>query len=117
MKTLQWHNVLSLAVKQAGKWAVYVRNRLDNTPEDNKVWDDIRKAFEDMYGSSRTKENNFSSDVDQAMLSMLLNGLVLFDTEDEMWKFYSVFERTLVDSSAVYACAFSPDGECLTENT
>jgi len=117
MKTLQWHDVLSLAVKQSGKWAVYVGNGLGDTPEDDKVWDFIRESFQSMYSTTRNAENKFHSENDEADLAMLVRGLVLFNTEEEMLKFYRVFEQPLTDSSGVYACTFNPDGEFLTENT
>ena len=113
MKTLQWHSVCSLAVKQAGKWAVHVSNGLTNSDEDDAVFCFIGDRFKEMYGDDPYKD----SDLYNAHLSMLLDGLVLFDTEEEMRKFYSVFEHPLADSSAVYACTFSPDGVMLTENT
>ena len=117
MKTLQWHEVLSLAVKQSGKWAVYVSNGLDDTPEDDKIWEFIRESFAKMYSTTRNHENKFHSENDEAHMSMLCSGLVLFDTEEEMLMFYDVFEQPLTDSSGVFACTFGPDGECLTENT
>jgi hypothetical protein len=117
MKTLQWHEVLSLAVKQSERWAVYVSNALGDTQRDDDVWEFIRESFHAMYSTTRNDENNFHSENDEAHMSMLCSGLVLFDTEEEMLKFYSVFEQPLTDSSGVYACTFGPDGKCLTENT
>ena len=39
-----------------------------------------------------------------------------FDTEEEAYDFYKVFESKCVDSSCIYACVFGPNG-CETENT
>jgi len=117
MKTLQWHDVLSLAVKQSGKWAVYVSNGLGDTPEDDKVWDFIRESFQALYSTTRNAENKYHSENDEAHFAVVVSGLVLFDTEEQMEEFYNVFAQPLTDSSGVYACTFGPDGECLTENT
>jgi len=119
MKTLQWHEILSLAVKQSGKWAVYVANHLDicDDPKDEEIYLWVMDKFKEMYDDTRTKENHMNSVCDEARMAMMHSGLVLLDTEEEMLKFYNVFEQPLTDSSGVYACTFGPDGECLTENT
>ena len=105
---LQWHEVIKLAVKQIGKRAVYVSNDLSyDSPQDDKIWqfviDEIKAKFPD---------NAYN------LLSGVTNsGLFFFDTEEEQYKFYDIFEQPLTDSSAIYASTYDADGECETENT
>lgn len=111
MKICQWNEINGLAVKQIGKPAVYVSNGLKyDSPEEDQIWEFVREEMKSIYGDG--------TDEFRAVLSGLINGgLFFFDTEEEQYRFYRVFEQPLTDSSAIYACTYNSDGECETENT
>lgn len=111
MKICQWNETNSLAVKQIGKPAVYVSNGLEyDKPNDDQIWKFVLYEMKSIYG----EDTNEFYDV----LSGLINGgLFFFDSEEEQYRFYRVFEQPLTDSSAVYACTYASNGECETENT
>lgn len=110
MKTCQWNEIHSLAVKQMGKPAVYVGNGLDyTTPIDDEIWLFVQSEVKAIYG-----ETNEFYDI----MSALVGGsMFFFDTREEQYRFYRIFEQPLTDSSAIYACTYAPDGTCQTENT
>lgn len=110
MKVCQWNEVQSLAVKQMGKPAVYVGNGLEyDKPEDDETWKFIMAELKAIYGETDEFYN---------IMAGLVNGsMFFFDTKEEQYCFYRIFEQPLTDSSAVYACAYGPDGQCQTENT
>lgn len=103
MKFADWLDTNSLAVKQSGKWVCLVSNNLDIS-EDGAVatWVFLVHWFD--------------SDWD-ILDNLLQGGLFFFNTEEECYDFYKVFEQPLIDSSAIYACTFNPNGLCETENT
>jgi hypothetical protein len=51
------------------------------------------------------------------MSAIVCGGLLTFDTKEEAWAFYKIFEQDLTDSSSIYACIYSPTEGCMTENT
>ena len=110
MKVCPWSEIQSLAVKQAGKPAVYVGNGLEyNKPQDDEIWKFIMSEVKIIYGETDEFYN---------IMSGLVGGsMFFFDTEEEQYRFYRIFEHPLTDNSAVYACAYTPDGQCQTENT
>lgn len=110
MKTYQWHEIISLAVKQIGKPAVYVSNGLVyNNPTDVEIWKFVQSEVKAMYGETKEFYN---------VMAVLGNGSTFFfDSEEEQYRFYRIFEQPLTDSSAVYACTYNADGVCERENT
>lgn len=110
MKICQWTEVHSLAVKQVGKPAVYVSNGLEMTPEDDKIWEFVLTEMKSIYGDNTDEYYSI-------MAGLVSGGLFFFDTKDEQYRFYRVFEQPLTDSSAIYSCTYSADGACQTENT
>jgi hypothetical protein len=108
MKYCNWHEINSLAVKAAGMPAVYVSNGLEYvTPEDNEIWRCIQDSMRNIYGDNTINFYN-------AMSGLTNDGMFFFVSPDEARRFYQVFELPLVDSSAVYACLYNPDGTCAT---
>lgn len=107
---VNWSASNSLAVKQVAKWAVYIGNGLEmKTANDSAIWDFVEQQIRVLY-------------IDEdACLDCLCNiidgGLFFFNTKEDMNTFYAIFTAPLTDSSAIYACTYSPDGQCLTENT
>ena len=98
----------SLAVKQVGKWAVYISNGLDViTPEEIAIWDYVHREIRLLYALNS----------DLIMGDLIESGLFFFETESEMDRFFQIFSSPLTDSSAIYACTYNPSGECLDENT
>ena len=110
MKVCPWSEIQSLAVKQMGKPAVYVGNGLEyNKPQDDEIWKFIMSEVKAIYGET---------DKFYDIMSGLVSGsMFFFDTEEEQYSFYRIFEQPLTDSSAVYACTYGADGQCQTENT
>jgi len=112
MKVCNWTLMHSLAVRQMAQPAVYVSNGLDfERPEDNAIWRFITGELRAIYG--RTSE---FYDI-TGELTGHKGSLFFFDTVEEQQRFYKIFEQPLTASSAVYACTYTADGECQTENT
>ena len=104
-----WNKVHELAVKQVGKPAVHISFGLDfNKPEDEAIWEFVTSTLKQMY-DYETYMNLTGS--------IINSELIFFDTEEEQYQFYKVFEQPLTDSSPLYAIAYSRDGETETENT
>lgn len=109
MHFVNWVKTNELAVKQVGQFAVYVSNGLDFDDEkDAKAWDFVLDYLKSAYTEAECY--NY-------MGSIIDGGLFFFEIEEEAWKFYSVFEQPLTDSSGLYAAVFCPVRGCLTENT
>ena len=109
MQHINWNEADEIVCKTLGKFGVNISYGLDNTPEDDKiaefVFAELRKLYPD-----EIEYNNVSFNV-------VGGGLLVFDTEEEAWSFYRIFEQELTDSSSIYACIYSPTEGCLTENT
>ena len=102
--------IRGLAVKQVGKPAVWVDVRLDlDSPEDEKIWEFIESEVKAIYG-----ETDKFHDI---IIAMCTHKMIFFDTKEEQYRFYYIFEQPLINSSVVYACAYNSDGQCETENT
>ncbi len=111
MKYCQWNEINSLAVKAARMPAVYVSNGLEYTaPEDDDIWRCIQDQMRNIYGDKTTKFYD-------VMSGLVNGGMFFFVSTEEAMQFYQVFELPLTDSSAVYACLYTEDGTCTTENT
>lgn len=109
MYAIQWNEVIKRAVKQTGKWACYVSNGLEyGSPRDDKIWRFVLDEFKSKFG-----EDQFYS----ILPNLIGSDVFFFDTEEECYKFYEIFNQPLTDSSAIYAATYSPDGQCETENT
>lgn len=110
IKFASWSGINKLAVKQMGKYAVYVGNGLAMlTQEDDAIWAFVMQKIKEMFGDDAVRSEWVSNLVE--------GGLFFFETEAEMDAFYSIFTAELTDSCAMYACTYDPTGECLTENT
>jgi hypothetical protein len=110
VKVCQWNEIHSLAVKQMGKPAVYVGNGLEyNTPEDDEIWKFVQSEVKAIYGET----NEFYN----VMSGLVSGSMFFFDSTEEQYRFYRIFEQPLTDSSAIYACTYDSDGQCQTENT
>jgi hypothetical protein len=107
MQILEWSAIISMAVKQAGKPAVYVSNHMNFDDEDDQAWkfviEQIKFNYEEKY-----------LDI---MGTLINTGLFLFDSEAEQYKFYGIFEQSLTYAGAIYACTLDADGNIQTENT
>jgi hypothetical protein len=105
-----WSDINELAVAQKQKWAVYVSNGLEDTPEDLEIWDFILQELAAHYGKETQVYFDFT-------IGLISGGLFFFENEETADDFYRIFEAPLTDSSAVYACLYDNTGKCLTENT
>ena len=111
MESFAWHNIVGMAVAHKGKPAVYVNNGLDfDKSEDETIWEFVVEQCKAMFGD---KTDEFHS----VIVNMIGGGLFFFDTEEEQFAFYRIFEHPLTDSSAIYACTYDASGVCQTENT
>jgi hypothetical protein len=111
MKSLQWHEIVGLAVKQVGRPAVYVSNGLDiSNTEDANVWIFVLAQVKKFCGDDTGRFHDM-------MASLVSCGLFFFGNEKEQREFYRIFESPLTDSSAIYACTYDDQGTCMTENT
>lgn len=111
MKSFQWHEVVALAVAQKGQPAVYVSNSLDfNDPQDFEIWKFVKEQCKELFVDGSEKFYI-------AMTAMVGSSLFFFDTVEEQYAFYRIFEHPAIDSSGIYACTYRADGVCLTENT
>ena len=108
---VQDSDIYKLAVKQVGKPAVYVSHGLEmNNELDERIWSFVKESMQKIYKDDPDKLN-------EIILGLICGGLFFFETENEQNEFYHVFEQPLTDSSAIYACTYNQNGECLTENT
>lgn len=111
MKTLQWHEICAAATAHIGKPSVYVNNGLEyKDKEDDVIFTFVRDSMVEIYGHN-------TSEYYEVMTHLVVGGLFFFETEEEQYRFYRVFEQPLTDSSAIYACTYNANGECQTENT
>ena len=107
-KTYQWYDYISLAIKQINKPCVYISNDLDYQNEHAEIWefviDQVKQMFPDTW-------HRILSDI-------IFSPLIQFDTEEEAWKFYKIFDvRGKTYASAIYASVYNADGESICENT
>ena len=104
-----WNKVNELAVKQVGKPAVYVSFGLDfGKPEDEAIWAFVTATLSEMYDKQTYLD----------LTGSIINSeLIFFDTKEEQYRFYKIFEQPLTDSSPLYAVTYSRDGKTETENT
>ena len=111
MESFAWHNIVGMAVAHKGKPAVYVSNGLEyDKPEDDEIWKFVMDQCKIIFGE--TTDEFYST-----MTHMIGGGLFFFDTKEEQYAFYRIFEQPLTDSSAIYACTYDASGVCQTENT
>ena len=111
MKVCSWNTILSLAVQQMNKPAVYVSNGMQyDTPHDDEVWKFVHSQVRNIYGDNTPQYF-------EIMAGLIDSSLFFFETEAEQQKFYTIFDQPLTDSSAIYACTYSANGECESENT
>lgn len=111
MKILTWSETMNAAVKQVGKPAVYVNNGLEfDDPKDKAIWQFVRNEIKDIFGDE-------TDEYFKVMGNLGNSALFFFDSEQEQERFYSIFEKELTYSSAIYACTYDKNGECQTENT
>lgn len=114
-----WHQILELATKQIGKPSVYISNGLEFiTPKDESIWRFVQDEVQKLHGIEYNGDVSvLTVDYRNTMSNILQGGLFFFETEEEQYKFYKIFEQELTDSSAIYACTFDRNGKCKTENT
>jgi hypothetical protein len=111
MIVAHWDQINQLAVKQAGKPAVYVGNGLMyDTPQDDDIWKFVMAEMKSIYGDN-------SDEFYSIMLGLVHGGMFFFDSEEEQGTFFRVFMHPRVQNSAMFACTYGHDGECHTTNT
>lgn len=110
MKIKTEHELREIAVKAEGKFAVYVANNTDfDSESDGQVFDFIYEQVKAKYQDVTVQSN--------IIFYVQINGLFLFDTEQEAREFYSIFVQKPVYSSGLYAELISPVDGILDENT
>ena len=105
---MQWNQVLGLAVERVNRFCVFVSNSLDykNLDEEN-LWQFLQEQVKAKY-----PENYWDY-----LSGTIGDGLFVFDSEQEAWRFYEIFESMPFYSSAFYAQIIAPNGTAITENT
>lgn len=104
-----WSEINALAVKQVGKFAVYVANNVDYDSEiDNKSWD---------YAVSqiRLKTDNEKSYYEISS-GMIHGGLFFFESEEKADEFFNIFCNEITEKTGLYAAIYCPERGCLSEN-
>ena len=110
MEFKQRNAINELACKADGRFAVYISNNLEFAEkEDKEIWEFVKDELNKIAPSEK--------DYYEYLFAVTANGMLFFDTKDEAWKFYKIFEAELTDSSAIYAAIYSPTEGGLTENT
>lgn len=107
MEFHQWNSIISLAVQHTNKFAVYVNNGLIFEGNDAEIWAEVMNRV-------KAKYPEFYIEI---MSSLIGSGLFFFDTEDEMWQFFDIFNDDIVYASAIFAMAYDANGNGITENT
>ena len=98
-----WNEIVTLAVKQKDKYAVYIANHLSyETEEDINVWNLVCKKFEG--------QPNLLSD-------LIHGGLFVFDDFTDAKNFFDFFNAKPIYGSGIYAEIYEPDGRLIAENT
>lgn len=105
---IQWNKIIELAVKQVGKPAVYASCGEIETDENKLIFNTFKESVHSNY------PNNIAFELITATLN---SDVIFFDTIEEQYKFYRLFETEITYSSILYACTFNKDGYCETENT
>jgi hypothetical protein len=114
IKAYQWHEYISLAVKQIGKPCVYISNHLEYNQEDKHVWGYVIQEMKKLFPGGTETEVRWEN----VVCDLMFNPLIEFDTEEEAWEFYQIFNvRGKTYASPIFATVFSSDGELLSENT
>ena len=101
---VDWTEINSLAVAQKGQWAVYIANHLNNDDKDIHVW---KYVCNKLQGKLEVGD----------LFAIIHGGLFFFESEKEMNQFFEIFCQPPVESSAIYACSYDPNGIPLSENT
>ncbi len=109
IKFMNWADTNKAAVKQQNQWACYISNGLDlSSKNDRVIYDFVIQQIGNLF---KEKKDFFST-----ISNITDGGLFFFESSKEMEHFYYIFNRELTYSSAIYACIYNPNGECLTEN-
>jgi hypothetical protein len=107
MKFHQWHSIISMAVQHTGKFAVYINNGLTFEDEDTEIWNSVIERVKIKYPDTHL----------DVVSDLICGGLFLFDTEDEAWHFFDIFNSGCVYASAIFAMVYDSNGNGVTENT
>lgn len=98
MEHLDTIEMLCKGVRFMGKWAVYIDNSLE--PEE-QAWKEVEERITDPETLER----------------LIFGGVFLFETEEECFSFFHIFNSGAIYSSRLFAMVISPSGEIQTENT
>jgi hypothetical protein len=103
--------ILSLAVKQQGKWAIFFDAR-DYSIEDS-IENEHHKKIEKMYAILRKQYEESLANFYIQDCFIHGFGLIFFDDEVSCRAFFRLFD----DHCGVYVSIHRADGICLSENT
>ena len=111
MKVLfNFTDIISLAVKQEAKPAVWVSNNLEfGNAKGDEIYCFVLDQVRNLYGKEVAEKEFFTG--------LIGSSLFFFDTEKEQYKFYDIFQSPTVDSSGFYAMTIDKYGNIETENT
>lgn len=108
---MDWNSTNQAAVAHVGKPAVYLANHLTfDNDGDNPLWEFVITEVQRLYGDG-------SAAYFEVISQVIHGGLFFFDTAEEQYEFYRIFEQTLTYAGPIYAITYAADGTCETENT
>jgi hypothetical protein len=108
MERHDWLDIIGIAVKAKGKRAVYLNNDLKYTDDEKAIWEFVVSKIKEIY-----PEDGLS------IISDIIcdTKLFLFDTEEEQYKFYRIFEHELTYASPIFAMTLDEKGCAEASNT
>jgi hypothetical protein len=113
--TMDWYAINEAAVAHVGKPAVYIANHISfEEPGDADIWSFVVESLKTMFGAVGDQYTQEYLDV---ISQVIHGGLFFFETKEEQYAFYKIFEQPLTESGPIYACTYSAEGKGETENT
>lgn len=104
MKYLDWNDINELAVKQSGKYAVYISNTLDmGYAEDVKVHERVLDNLKCLCTDNTKEYYDYVGWV-------IAGGLALFETREQAEKVFEALTYEVQDGTGFYVAMYNPDG-------
>lgn len=111
-RSLDWSDMLALACRQVGKFAVY-GNYTARPEEDDQALEKLTLRFFqycDAFGMDKLEQQRMLQD-------LMFGNAVLFDTSEEAGRIFRFFLEKGIDSGPFFACLVSPTEGIVSENT
>lgn len=105
-----WSDLNVLATKSMNKFGVFISNNLDTTPEDDKAWNAVVSRFIELFGMGTPEYFDY-------IAVALADGMIWFDTLEDAYIIFDIFNEEPVYSSGLFAALYCPIRGCINENT